>query len=221
MLAKSNDPTRRSFRLLTPQRWYRLLLFFAHKYRVHGISATVFMVDRAPGEVLRAKLEEALRLLRDIDPRRFTRLQRHVSLIWMRPLPRCAAAIWVKNIGVCIVRDGFVLDEATRPVHLASVLVHETTHAWLDAIGIRTHDDPAYRVRVERICVRAEIAFARRAGEMELVEEHLEALRAGDLVITPEKWNHGMADLIVDVGGSSRFARALARLARWRLLRSG
>ncbi len=67
-------------------------------------------------------------------------------------------------------------------MELAGTIVHEATHAWLSSLGFQDH--PARRHRIEAVCIRAEVAFARRLPDgAELAERYatyvVETLSAG------------------------------------------
>ncbi|MEM8622502.1 MAG: hypothetical protein AAGG47_03165 [Pseudomonadota bacterium] len=65
---------------------------------------------------------------------------------------------------------------------LALTIVHEATHARLEARGIGYPE--GQRAKVERICLRREAAFARRAGlsqdVIRSIEDHAEGLNEAD-----------------------------------------
>jgi hypothetical protein len=61
---------------------------------------------------------------------------------------------------MCIIDCEYLISKELLPEELAMTIVHETTHANLHRHGFDY--DPAKRSQIERICVRAEIAFAKR-----------------------------------------------------------
>jgi hypothetical protein len=63
--------------------------------------------------------------------------------------------------------------------------VHEGTHAWLDRLGFGY--EPARRARIEAICFRAEIAFARRLADPEDVIDRAQRQLTHD----PSYWTDG------------------------------
>lgn len=62
---------------------------------------------------------------------------------------------------VCLLGRGLVSRGDIRI--MATVLIHETTHGWLYAKGIRWSEDR--HQRVEAICLREELRFARRLAD--------------------------------------------------------
>ena len=67
---------------------------------------------------------------------------------------------WERNTGFILLPEHRA---AVPDVRLAATLVHEATHAWLEAAGFEYA--PARRARIEAICFRAEAAFYRRLPE--------------------------------------------------------
>ena len=61
---------------------------------------------------------------------------------------------------MCELNEVFVRDEETSVAQIASVIVHETTHARLMRFGFG-YEEPK-RVRIEHICFSAQRAFVRR-----------------------------------------------------------
>lgn len=118
---------------------------------VDGVSVLAFEsanVDR---------VEAALNIIRDCDPIRHRRLVRDVKQIWVWQVPGTVArfrrAEWS-----CDLDEQFV--ETATPELIASSIVHEATHARLDRMGFGY--DEAIRERVERLCLRRELAFAKK-----------------------------------------------------------
>jgi hypothetical protein len=54
---------------------------------------------------------------------------------------------------------------------IASAIVHEATHARLEKLGIRY--DEAVRQRIERICARRELDFARHLSGVDALQEEI------------------------------------------------
>lgn len=109
--------------------------------------------DNEPEPILR-RLREALQLIKGHDPRRYFRLVRELKHVWVpgRIPSRGSFNSWSE---ICTLDKEFVLAETTELV--ASVIVHEATHARLRSCGIGYEE--GIRPRVEAICVRRELAF--------------------------------------------------------------
>jgi hypothetical protein len=73
-------------------------------------------------------------------------------------------------LNACLLDERIVASETTTVEWIASAIVHEATHARLETLGIRY--DEAVRQRIERICARRELDFARHlSGVDALLEE--------------------------------------------------
>ena len=147
----------------------RLFYRCSSKRVLCGIEAGSW-VSRAQQEVAFTKVEEALSLIRTYAPLRFLRLQQDVVCIFVSGPGTVYRGTWRQKLRMCQLQDSFVLDPETSAAALAVVLVHEGMHARLDRLGFGYEE--RQRVRFERICFRAERAFARRLpGGEPLVEE--------------------------------------------------
>ena len=76
-----------------------------------------------------------------------------------------ALGAYYRDAALIKLKEQFVLDSATSPTMVATLLVHELTHAWLEDHGVSYV--ASRRARIERICFRAELAFAARAPDGE------------------------------------------------------
>lgn len=101
------------------------------------------------------RVETALDLIREYDPIRHSRLIRDLEQIWVWAIPGSVGRF--RHLGwTCDLDKQFV--ETTAPDLIASVIVHEATHARLFRMGFGYEE--AIRERVEQICLRRELAFA-------------------------------------------------------------
>lgn len=146
-------PLRRLFSLLRRAQG-KSLLRGAHQQSVHGIVIAVGAATEHQDEFF-SKCSRALDLIKTHDPSRFHRVQRDLRLVFMSAGggPYYDPAI-----------NGFIIDSASLRAatitRLASLLVHEATHARLHRMGLGRHQ--AAVERIEAACVRAEIAFLGR-----------------------------------------------------------
>jgi|SRR5579864_3073750 len=106
-----------------------------------------------------ARLEAALALIKTHDRRRYDRLLHDLDriLVTLLPGPRGSHN---PRISACELDERFILDPATSPETIATLIVHEVTHArlWHRGIGY----EEAIRARVETICRMEELAFSAR-----------------------------------------------------------
>ena len=104
----------------------------------------------------------ALDLIEQKVPERYARLKKVMNTVVLMPIGR--GAEWVGNVKACYIDRDTVLDHPSAAV--ASLLVHESTHAYLDHLGCRW--SPDRYPRIEAICIREEIRFAEILGDKEL-----------------------------------------------------
>ncbi len=102
------------------------------------------------------RIAEALSLIRRYDPVRYRRCVRDLARIWVMALT--SVGQFRESTSTCELDGRFVLNENTSSELIASVIVHEATHARLFSTGIQ-YEEKA-RVRIERICIRRQLAFA-------------------------------------------------------------
>jgi hypothetical protein len=136
------------------RRLFERLLIATSRYReLHGIPVGVFEPEAA--SPLWDKVGEALALIERLDQRRFLRFKRDVRRIIV---VRQRSNRFLSNIMTCLLSQEIVHKRSATVV--AVILAHEGTHARLEASGIRY----GIRIedRVEEVCVREEISFARR-----------------------------------------------------------
>lgn len=119
-------------------------------------------------------MEQACRLIRDNDPVRFARIQRDLKRIWSLMLMGNPGE-YVHATATCRLERRYLTDDATPLVEIASTIVHEATHARLDACGFGYEEED--RRRIEHVCFRREVAFGRRlpdgADVIERAEQYL------------------------------------------------
>lgn len=77
---------------------------------------------------------------------------------------------------MCELQDEFVRGENTSAAQIASVIVHEVTHARLMHLGFQ-YDEPK-RLRIEHICFSAQRAFLRRLPDSEELTREIEETEA-------------------------------------------
>jgi len=117
-------------------------------------------------------VEEALSLIKTYDRVRYDRLRRDLENVWVQLLfgPRGS---FNRSLNRCELDTRFVIAQASSPEMIASVIVHEATHARLSHCGFGYGEE--VRPRMESICVRRELAFARRLPHGDRVRDWAEA----------------------------------------------
>ena len=105
------------------------------------------------------RIERALLLVNQHSPVHYSRIIRELERIWINLVPHGVAAYY-HSLKACVLDERFVEDTATSVEHIASAIVHESTHARLERYGIAYDEDQ--RARIEGICFRRELALAVR-----------------------------------------------------------
>lgn len=123
----------------------------------------------ADAEPSRQRVEAALRLIDQCAPLHYRRVKNDLTRIWVT-LVAHGAGCYLHSLNACLLDERIVASEDTTLEWIASTIIHEATHARLEKRGIRY--DEAVRHRIERICARRELDFARRLpGADALIEE--------------------------------------------------
>lgn len=149
----------------------RLLLRWSPSATVRGIPVTVAFATAADRTRLFEDIESSLALIERYDPHRFTRILKDVRgiLLYEWSMRFGTLGLYSTSLRICHV-NATVFDEDNpgRSVIGACVIVHEATHARLEGLGVRAilHNKRT-RARIERLCVRAELAFASRLPNSE------------------------------------------------------
>jgi hypothetical protein len=196
----------------------RIMLRFSKSRYLDGLWIGTWEMEAEP--ILR-RIEEALLLIKRYDRIRYDRLPRDLDRVWVLLLPS-SVAIFEYAIYTCEIDTRYCLAETTTPELLASVIVHEATHARLWRRGIRYEE--AQRPRIEEICVRREIAFAAKLPNGETVRDQAERTLA--LCATSAYWTSAAFRERYIEGGVEilRYMGApgwLAQVFRWLLVNRG
>ena len=168
--AASNDRMRNDARRRRLSRIDRFELAISSGREVDGLWIGASVDDSEMADALR-RLEEALCVIRTHDPRRYRRLLRDVSRVWVRLLPNDRAN-YNRAAQACQLDTRFVLDETVSSTEIACVIIHEATHARLEHRGIQYRE--ALRHRIESACVREELRFARRLPDAVELQHRLQ-----------------------------------------------
>jgi hypothetical protein len=116
------------------------------------------------------RVEAALRLIERFAPLHYRRVKNSLSRIWVRLVPH-GAGCYLHSLNACLLDERVVASETTTVEWIASAIVHEATHARLEKWGI--HYNEAVRLRIERICIRRELDFARRLSGVDALQEQI------------------------------------------------
>jgi hypothetical protein len=160
------DPSRKRAQVPDSLLSDRVMLWLSSGRSVDGLWVGTYFQTNAD-QVLR-RMEEALRLIKIHDQMRYKRLINDLDRVWVRLVPG-ALGRYVHTLRACELDERFVLADSSLPEVIAATIVHEATHARLCRCGIGY--DEIVRSRVEAVCFRRELAFARKLPNGEHVRE--------------------------------------------------
>jgi hypothetical protein len=190
----------------------RFELFFSRGRRIDGLWIGGVGEKSSPAS---HRVEGALGLIKTYDRIKYDRLLRDLDRIFIRVLPDSYGS-FNHSLKACQLDERFVLDEKSGPELIASVIMHEATHARLRRCGIGYEED--LRLRVEKACVRRELAFAAKLPD----GEQIRAQRDPELAyLPPSYWTNqafidrhlkGSAEALHYLGMPNWFIRATSGL---------
>jgi hypothetical protein len=140
-------------------------IFFAPSEKVAGISI-VDITDGKRRDFYFGVIRDALSLIEASDPLQWRRVRRYVPRIL---ISRVHGPEYWHFANACVLSVKNVEDADRRM--LAAVVVHEMVHARLSLASIPYNEE--IRPRVERLCVKTEIAFLKKVEGSEDFIQHL------------------------------------------------
>jgi len=179
----------------------------------------VFGQKGGDADRLRAKIAAAVDLVAEHDARALGVLRTHGMGIFV--FSSGGAAECNLRARLVVFDREYVSKAGTSVVTLAATLVHEATHAWLEAAGFRYTTDR--RARIERICYRRARRLVRRIPGQEALARWVEEQSARDpAYLTNAAFRQRLLDEARRGGVPGWLIAAIERLAalRWRLVRS-
>jgi hypothetical protein len=117
------------------------------------------------------RVEEALQLIKNHAPLHYSRVLNNLERIWVRLLTGDLAH-YDRSLKACVFDERYVVQETTTIEWIASAIVHEATHARLEAWGVG-YDDEKKRARIEGICMRRERNFLTKLPQSEPFQEDI------------------------------------------------
>jgi len=158
-----------------------------------------------------AKIDDALALIEAYDRRRFQRIRAHVRRVHAFGIQADYLGSWVDSVKTCLLAADWVGRADTRPVDIASAIVHEATHARLSRFG---YDEPQ-RKRIEQMCHRQEEIFAARLPDaQDLVDEARRAQTRPSAFYSSTSLQEHRLRALRSVGAPAWIVRALGVLLR-------
>jgi hypothetical protein len=136
-----------------------LLKAIGSKHVVRALPIWTPFLSSNQRQEIHGRLNEALRLLEQHSPAKFSRTQRSLAGFLVFGTWDVRAS-YDPSQRLCRLSETFALASATSATAIAVTIVHEATHGWLFDRGI-DYAEPI-RHRVEQICIRAALQSARR-----------------------------------------------------------
>jgi hypothetical protein len=133
----------------------RIALWRNHR----GVRVWAMSSNEDVRRVVLEKVLAGLDVLAETAPKQLERIPILMLGITVRPLTSKAAE-WNAVLAVCQLDEHYVVDSRATPVGVATVIIHELTHARLDRARILS--TRRNRGRIERICSLAERNFLLR-----------------------------------------------------------
>ena len=155
--------------------WDRRLLDLFRVGDHEGIQLCDLSKEASRRDRFIAATVEALDLIKSTDPRRFRRVQRHISYI--RNVEISSIASYRHDLDVCNVNFSYFLPNTWETqmslyrgweyrIEYAQTLVHEATHGAILARGVRGKRlSSSTRIRIEQLCFLEERRFVERNWE--------------------------------------------------------
>lgn len=187
-----------------------LLWFFRNSERQDILGVPVVVpAGQRNGDAAFAKITAAFDLLRDHGSRSLDDLRRHTNGVFVWATAG-ALGEWHRDTRLVVLEETHVNDQGTSARDIASTLVHESTHARLDAKGFTY--SPERRARIEKVCFRRQLAFARRLSEGgDLVGQAERQLQRPPGDFTHQAWRQRAVSKLISLG----VARWLAHAIEW------
>ena len=189
----------------------RGLWLFARTQTYRGLRIGVLGVDGDRRDALFAKIRGALDLIRTRAPIRYTRVCRDVTGVLVLPTVEYARGGAGPGLRTCFLSDAFVEASTISPGQVASTIVHEAVHIRLDRCDIEVTS--ANRVRIERICQRAQAEFGQGLPDDPAVLSDAEK----SLALSPAVWtNENLESLDEASLARQGLPRWVASIIAWR-----
>jgi hypothetical protein len=148
-------------RFPTPTSWPdRLVLWAAEWKEWDGIPIALGSLQEE--EDLRAVVVDALGLLATYAPADMVRARTLMRGLLVTKL-HGSNAQWRQSLRICVLSTDYIRRRETTTEGVAAAIVHELTHARLDALGFKYGEGT--RERIERICFHASKRFLEKLPE--------------------------------------------------------
>ncbi len=167
--------------------WYTRLWFALSASRCYQELDVRILLPGTERDFLFDKTRAALDLIHQYGPMRLRRMKRDLRGIWITYTAGNLAEYDPAG-RLCLLDPAYLSRSDVTPVDVAATIIHEATHARLREAGFGY--EAKSRARIENVCFRAEITFARHLPDgQEIVER---ACR--NLILDPVVWTADSAE---------------------------
>ena len=149
---------------------------------VPGFDLRAVLPTATDAALIQLRIGAALALIETHAPRLHAYLRRDLPRIFA--LPTHNIAMCLGAVGICVLQFDYVIASDTTAEMLALTLVHEGAHARLERAGFEYRE--GQRARIERLCVRTELALAKRLPGADALVTDAERR----LAYAPEMWTN-------------------------------
>jgi hypothetical protein len=192
---------------------FRLMFAISRKHHRDDIAIAMLFPDKnCPADF--SKIDQALCLISEFDSRRYHQIKHDVKRIWISAAPGYCAQ-WMDELQTCILDQNYFCRPDVSASEIALTIVHEATHARLFKLKIGYTED--IRKRVERICIKSEIAFAKRLPDGEKLVEMAESRlqRSENHSWTNAEFQQRELDTLAELCKETWLARILYRIVKY------
>ncbi len=145
----------------------RISIWMSFKRRFDGLWIGI-IADKKDNHLL-DRIEDALKLIKQHDPLRYSRILRDIERIWTS-IRLSGGGEFNPISRICHLDKRYV--ESSSAQAIASVIVHEATHGYPCLLKMGYPEKLRYRI--EQICIHQELLFARRLPNSKSLCENLE-----------------------------------------------
>ena len=137
----------------------RMALWASDVRIAHGVRIVALSGDVRQCNILTARIDDALTLLRRTHPAVYARATRYVAVLAAISL-HGRVGEYVHELKTCLIDSEYASSSNVGPVQIAIIIAHEASHARVRAAGIPFCE--ATSTRIERGAVRSEISILKR-----------------------------------------------------------
>jgi hypothetical protein len=188
----------------------RFMFAISRKHNRKGFNIAAL----SSGQIAFPKIDQALNLISKFDSRSYFRIQRDIEKMWVSAMGPDYAAEWIDELKMCVFNRDHICRADISADEVASTIIHEATHARLSRFKISYKEEK--RIRIEKICFKAQIAFAKRLPDGEhLIQKTESNLELPETFWTNSEFQQRNLKALAELGKKLWPARILYPIASW------